>query len=429
MRILLLNQYYHPDIAATAQLCTDWAESLASQGHDVTVLCGSGRYRTPHLGLVPQQTDDLPAEQTWRGVHIVRVPVEDAPPPIGAAPSLRERFDKLVGRLSRYGQFVSQATLRLRRVPRPDVVVALTTPPLVGGLGLLAKKLHGAKLVLWVQDVYPDLLPAMGLMDAGSAPYLCLGQFARLLYRSADRIIALDEAMAERLTNAGADSSQLTVIDHFADAQEIRPQPRGPSKIRQLVGLSDEFVVCYAGNHGRGHDFDTILQALQAQADSPPGMPPIHWLFVGDGDEKAGLVARLPTAMRPYVHFLPPQARHELPDVLAAGDVGLVAVKAAMQGLLAPSKLYGLLAAGRVIAYIGPQEGRIPLLLRECEIGISVRNGQGPELLQALWALAADSVRWKRMAKLARQLAETRFDKPIAMAQHERLLFDVVGSR
>jgi len=96
---------------------------------------------------------------------------------------------------------------------------------------------------------------------------------------------------------------------------------------------------------------------------------------------------------------------------------------------LAPSKLYGLLAAGRVIAYIGPQEGRIPSLLRECEIGISVRNGQGPELLQALWALAADSVRWKRMAKLARQLAETRFDKPIAMAQHERLLFDVVGSR
>lgn len=429
MRILLLNQYYYPDIAATAQLCTDWAESLAGRGHDVTVLCGSGRYRVPHRGHVPEQTDRLGAEETFHDVRIVRVPVEDAPTPVGATPSRLEQLGKLGGRVLRYGQFVSQATLQLGRLPRPDVVVALTTPPLVGALGLWAQKIHAAKLVLWVQDVYPDLLPAMGLLRSGSAMYLGLEQFSRLLYRSADRIIALDEAMAERLAHAGADSSRLTVIDHFADAKEIRPQPRGQSKLRELLGLTDEFVVCYAGNHGRGHDFDTIVQTLCAQAETPSSLPPIHWLFVGDGDEKAWLVARIPSQVRPFVHLLPPQARHELPDVLATGDVGLISVKAAMQGLLAPSKLYGLLAAGRPIAYIGPGQGRIPHLLSAVDVGLSVRNGQGAELLRGLREVQADASRWERMATLARQLAETRFDKPFAMAQHEQVLLDVVGSR
>ncbi len=429
MRILLLNQYYYPDIAATAQLCTDWAESLASYGHDVTVLCGSGRYRVAHRGTVPEAQAGLPLDEVRDGVRIVRVPVEDAPLPVGVRPSRMDQLGKLGGRLLRYGQFVSRAMMQLVRLPRPDVVVALTTPPLVGVLGMLAKRLHRAKLLLWVQDVYPDLLPAMGLTTEGSVTYVALAQLTRTLYQSADQIIALDEAMAERLRPAGADASKLAVIDHFADATEIRPQPRGHSSLRKLLGLTDEFVVCYAGNHGRGHDFDTIVETLALQASSPSSMPPIHWLFVGDGDEKASLLTRIPDSLRRYVHALPPQARNQLPDVLAAGDVGLIAVKAKMQGLLAPSKLYGLLAAGRPIAYIGPASGRIPALLRELDLGVSVRNHQAPELLVGLRALQADAGRWAEIAGRARWLAETRFDKPIAMAAHARVLSMVVGTR
>lgn len=428
MRILLLNQYYHPDIAATAQLCTDWAESLAAQGHDVTVLCGSGRYRVAHHGTVPEGRSTLPLDEMHHGVRIVRVPVEDALPSIGARPSRWDQLGKLSGRLWRYGQFVSRATAQLLRLPRPDVVVALTTPPLVGVLGMLAKRLHRAKLVLWVQDVYPDLLSAIGLATQGSATYIGLAQLAKTLYKTADQIIALDEAMADRLRLVGADAAKLVVIDHFADVKEIRPEPRGLGNIRRLLGLTSEFVVCYAGNHGRGHDFDTIVQALAVQAGAPSKWPPIHWLFIGDGDEKAGLIARIPDALRPLVHVLPPQARSQLPDVLAAGDVGLISVKAEMEGLLAPSKLYGLLAAGRPIAYIGPACGRIPALLRDVDLGISVRNREADALVAGLRALQADPVRWDAISTRARMLAETRFDKPLAMAEHARVLSKFLGT-
>lgn len=422
MRILLLNQFYYPDIAATAQLCTDWAEDLAARGVSVTVLCGSGRYRQPHHGHTPEPLSSLPREEVHNGVRIVRVPVRDAPPSISASPSKREQIERLLGRVSGYGQFLSQALWTLRSLPKPDVVVALTTPPLVGALGLCAQRLFSAKLVLWVQDVYPDLLSAMGLARPESTLYRGLSLFSRALYRSADRIIALDEAMADRLLDAGASSSQLVVIDHFADARELTPQPRTPNSLRAELGLSDEFVVCYAGNHGRGHDFDTIVSALQAQSRSLSDGPQIHWLFVGDGDEKARLLARIPTNLHSVVHSLPPQARARLADVLSAGDVGLISVKAAMQGLLAPSKLYGLLASGRPIAYIGPDKGRIPALLRDEELGISVRNGDGNALLSGLRQLAQDPKRWQTMASHARELFVTRFDKPLAMAAHAHVI-------
>lgn len=421
MRILLLNQFYYPDIAATAQLCTDWAEDLAARGFSVTVLCGSGRYRQPHLGREPEALTPLPSDELHNGVRIVRVPVRDAPPPISASPSKREQLSRLLGRASGYGQFLTQALWTMQRLPSPDVVVALTTPPLVGALGLCASRLSAAKLVLWVQDVYPDLLLAMGLARPESTLYRALSLFARTLYRSADRIIALDEAMADRLLDAGASAAQLVTIDHFASARELTPQPRQNS-LRAELGLTDEFVVCYAGNHGRGHDFDTIIEAIRVQSSSLSVGPPIHWLFVGDGDEKARLLASVPSNMRGLVHSLPPQARARLSDVLSAGDVGLISVKAAMQGLLAPSKLYGLLASGRPIAYIGPARGRIPALLRDEDLGLSVRNGDGNALILGLRQLAQDATRWHAMARRARELAVTRFDRPLAMAAHAQVL-------
>jgi colanic acid biosynthesis glycosyl transferase WcaI len=232
--------------------------------------------------------------------------------------------------------------------------------------------------------------------------------------------------MADRLLTTGARSSQLAVIDHFADSREITLRPKLPSALRAELGLHDEFVVCYAGNHGRGHDFDTIVQALEVQAQADLTVPPLHWLFVGDGDEKARLWARIPSKMQPYVHALPPQARSKLGEVLAAGDVGLISVKAEMQGLLAPSKLYGLLAAGRPLAYIGPDRGRIPALLRQYDLGVAVRNGDGVGLFAGLVAIQQDPARWQRMSQLARQLAETRFDRPLAMAAHARVLESVL---
>lgn len=429
MRVLLINQFYHPDIAATAQLCSAWAEDLARAGVEVTVLTGTGRYRVPHRGERPEELSPLPRTEAIRGVRVVRVQVPDLPPPGSASPSLYERAGRLAMRGAGYGRFALGALAELVRLPRPDVVVALSTPPLIATLGLLAQRLRGARLVYWVQDLYPELLVAMGLLSSGSRSVQALGALSRELYRRADRVIALDEAMAARVVAAGAEPERVRVIDHFADCRELSPLPPEQNPIRARLGLGGAFVACYAGNHGRGHDFDTLIEALRLQATSPegPGEAPLHWLFVGDGEQKARLLAAVPRSIADRVHALPPQARSCLRDVLTAGDVGLVTLRDEMAGLMSPSKLYGLLAAGSPVVYVGPPEGRIPQLVAEEPIGIALRCGDAAGLLRALRALARDPARHRAMAARARVLAESRYDRARITELHHELLREVAA--
>lgn len=421
MRVLLINQYYYPDIAATAQLCQDWAEDLVRLGHEVTVLAGTARYRLPHRGeqAEPGAGPELPRRALHGGVRIVRVPV------LGGGG--RSAAGRLVRRAGGYASFLGGALAALLTVERPDVVVALSTPPMVAALGLAAQRRHGAGFVYWVQDVYPELLVALGVLRPTSPVTRALAALARALYRRADRVIALDEAMAERLVAAGAPPARVRVIDHFCDTREIRPQPAAANPLRQRLGLGDQFLICYAGNHGRCHDFDTVLAALAQQAAA--GDTALHWLFVGDGEQRQRLVAGVPAALRGVVHLLPPQARAELPAVLSAGSVGLVTLKAELAGLVAPSKLYGLLSAGCPIVYVGPRRGRIPELLATEAVGVALDNGDAAGLLQALHRLRADAPARAAMAARARTLAVTRYDRSRCTAAHAALLAEVVGER
>jgi glycosyltransferase involved in cell wall biosynthesis len=424
MHVLLINQYYHPDIAPTAQLCTDWAEDLVRLGHRVTVLAGTSRYRLPHRGAAvdPSAAAPLPRRETHRGVEILRVPVWS-----GGYTS-RSPLARLLARGGGYASFLGGALLALRGIERPDVVVALSTPPMVAALGLGAQAWLGARFVYWVQDVYPELLIALGVLRPASPAARGLAALSAALYRRADRVIALDEAMADRLIAAGAPRARVRVIDHFCDTRELVPQPPADNPLRARLGLGrDAFVVCYAGNHGHGHDFDTVIAALARQAAA--GDRALHWLFVGDGEQRQRLMRSVPAALRSHVHFLPPQARSELPVVLTAGSVGLVTLKPELAGLLAPSKLYGLLSVGCPVVYVGPPRGRIPELLAAEPVGVALGNGDDAGLLRALHRLRADEPLRAEMAARARALAVTRYDRAHITAAHAALLAEVEARR
>lgn len=426
MRVLLINQYYYPDIAATAQICRDWAEDLVRLGHEVTVLAGTGRYRVAHRGEQAEPgAPRLPLRETHGGVRIVRVPV------IADSGSRGGPLLRLLARGGGYASFLGGALLALFAVERPDVVVALSTPPMVAALGLCAQTALGAGFVYWVQDVYPELLVSLGALKPSSPVARGLAALSALLYRRADRVIALDEAMADRLVAGGAARERVRVIDHFVDTREVTPLRRGaeaePNPLRQRLGLTDEFVVCYAGNHGRCHDFDTVLAALLQQAAA--GDTTLHWLFVGDGEQRQRLVAGVPAGLRGVVHFLPPQSRSELRAVLTAGSVGLVTLKPGLSGLVAPSKLYGLLSAGCPVVYVGPPGGRIPELIATESIGVAVDSGDAAGLLGALRRLQADAPGRAAMAARARALAVSRYDRPHITATHAAVLAEVAGER
>jgi hypothetical protein len=184
MKVLLLNQFFHPDLSATAQIATDVAEDLVAVGLEVTAVATRGSY----LG-----GERLPARDSWRGVAIRRL----------WATSLGKRT--LLHRALDYGSFHASAALAMAAMPRHDVVLALTIPPLIAAAGLVARSLKGTKLVYWVQDLYPEVAVAFG---ARSPAARLMGAVSRAVLSRADRVVALGRharAMCRRRRRSGAD--------------------------------------------------------------------------------------------------------------------------------------------------------------------------------------------------------------------------------
>ncbi len=442
MRALFLNQFYAPDIAATAQVLSALCQGLAARGHDIGVLCSGLRYRQPHHGFAHSPASDggsLAEKETLAGVRVHRVSLPAAAPDASNRPAAAA-WRRLADRAWREARFTFSAWLRLRRLVKEqqtEVLVAMSTPPTLLLLALAVGLPRRIPVVFWVQDVYPDLLSATGMLcldrRLDRAAMAALRLAAAGLYRRTDAAVVLDEAMRDRLIAAGFPAHRLHVIDHAADSQAIAAVPAAENRIRRLLGLQpQDFVVCYAGNLGRGHDFSTVAGALPAISVDPL-LQSVHFVFIGDGEGRAGLRSAVPAALSDRVHFLPPQEAALHRDVLSTGDVALVTLGAEFAGLMTPSKIYPLLAAARSILYVGPALGRVHDLCAggpdRSPVGVAVENGDVDGFVAALRHLYTDVNSRQGMAQQARQLAEVRFDQRVATLRHEALLQRVIGDR
>ena len=261
LKILLLNQTFHPDVVSTAQHLSDLAAALAENGHEVTVVTGRRAYDEP---------DKLfPAQETWRGVRIFRV--------------FSARFGKRAKwrRAADFASFIFFCCARLALLRRQDVVVALTTPPLISFIGAWRAKLWRARFYYWVMDLNPDEAVAAGWLRAESFAGRMLERMSRFSLRRADRIIALDRFMRDRITAKGIAPEKIAVIPPWSHDSEVRFDAAGREQFRQAHGLQDKFVVMYSGNHSPVHPLDTLMRA----AEKLQGDASIAFCFVGGGSE------------------------------------------------------------------------------------------------------------------------------------------------
>jgi colanic acid biosynthesis glycosyl transferase WcaI len=398
MRVLALNQFYAPDHAATAQLLTELCESLAERGDEVTVVTGRGGYYGGRR---------LPSEETIAGVRVRR------PWSTGLGKG------NLVHRIADYGTFWLAAVLDTLRVARPDVVLALTTPPMIAAGAALACRSRNIPWVAWVQDVYPDIAAHFGLLSEKAPSYRALQLTARATNRAARRIVALSERMAERLVHQGAPAHSIRVIPNWADGTQIHPVPHPSNDFRKVHELSDRFVALYSGNLGVGHEFETFAQAARRLERE---CPEVLFLFVGDGarrSETEGLTRDLAN-----VRFLPYQPRERLAESLSAADVHLISLRNGLDGLLVPSKLYGALASGRPVLYVGPDACEVARVVREHGLGWCIRPGDVDDLVRALKSAAAEREMTNAAGLKARRVFLERFDKRHAVASFREVLLE-----
>jgi colanic acid biosynthesis glycosyl transferase WcaI len=211
------------------------------------------------------------------------------------------------------------------------------------------------------------------------------------------------------------------VIDNWCDGDAIRPAA-GENPLRRELGLDGKFTIGYSGNMGHGHEFGTLVEAMAALRDRP-----IHWLLIGDGPRRAELEQAIRARGITRVRFLPYRPREELAVSLTAADASLVTLEERMAGLIVPSKLYSILAAGQPVVYVGPDAGRVAAVLREQRIGWSIRNGDVAGLVRAVVSLDEDRAGRAAMGRRARELFDARFSREAALERHHRLLLRVVG--
>jgi colanic acid biosynthesis glycosyl transferase WcaI len=280
--------------------------------------------------------------------------------------------------------------------------------------------LRGAKLVNWLQDVFPEVA---GILKVGAVPVpmmRLLKTLRNVSLRAADANVVLGDRMRALVRRQGVAADKLHIIHNWADGGSIQPIVPAENTFRESRGLQGKFVVGYSGNLGRAHEYHTILGA--AQLLQQQGREDVLFLFIGGGVQRESLQADAKQLGVTNLRFMPYQDRALLSHSLSAADVHLITLNPALEGLIVPSKFYGVAAAGRPSIFVGDPDGEIPRILRDGVCGWTVRSGDAAGLAALIANAADDPVRCSQMGARARHLLETRFDRQLAMAAWTRVL-------
>ena len=402
-KVVFVNRYFSPDQSATSQLLTDLAQVLADAGLEVHVICSRQCYGDAQARLA--------RVESLGGVAVHRVW------------SSRFGRNRLPGRAFDYATFfVSSSIAMLRLLERGDTLVAKTDPPLISIPAMMAAKLRGARLINWLQDIFPEVASALGLNPLPQPCNALLRGWRNMSLRSARLNIVLGARMRTHLQTLGIAPERIRVIENWAELDPQAPKPTGASALRARLGLAGKFIVGYSGNLGRAHEFLTLLDAAQNLRSDPQ----IVFMMVGGG---AGMeqLARLVTArgLQNFC-FVPYQPRAGLGDALAAADVHWMSLMPALEGLIVPSKFYGILAAGRPVIFIGDSQGEVAREIRGSGCGATVAIDESEQLARLLREWKADPAHLEAMGKRGRELYDGRFCARIAFEQWKSILIPSV---
>ncbi len=364
MRILLINQTFYPEQLATSQHVTDLALFLKEHGHEVAVLTDRSDYET--------STKNYRAHEVYQGVNIHRVH--------GAMFGKRSFFHRVIDG----GLFHLSVFLKLWALPKPELIISFTSPPLIGVTGTLFAWIHGIRSVQWLMDVNPDAAIAVGYLPrSGIFSKLLLAVFNHSL-RLSHTVVVLDRWMKEKITARGISASKIVIVPPWP-VQTSPPKGIDSASAKKTFGWDGGTVLLYSGNHSVVHPLDTVLQGALALKDDPS----VQTVFAGGG-LRVGDVTKFKAQHRlESITQISRQPREALANLLAAADIHLVVLGPKMSGLVHSSKIYGVLLAGKPFIFVGPRKSHVVDLLSEVRLGFHVEHGDVAGFLEAIKKIKA----------------------------------------
>ncbi|MDB5569002.1 MAG: putative colanic acid biosynthesis glycosyl transferase [Hyphomicrobiales bacterium] len=405
-RIVFVNRYFAPDHSATSQLLSDLAFYLAAEGREVHVVASNELYGGGRA---------LPARETLNGVHVHRVPSGG----FGRSGLLARAADYAVLYAA-----MGRAAFALARAG--DVLVAKTDPPLLSIPLALVAKLRGARLVNWLQDLYPEVAGALGVPLLGGAAGAALARVRDASLRSAQLNVVIGERMGERLAARGLDRSRVAVVQNWANDDDIAPAPVGANPLRREWGLEGKFVLAYSGNLGRAHEYDTLLGAADLLRDRRD----LAFLFVGGGAHVEEMRRRAEArGLERAFCFQPYQDRDRLGDSLGAANAHWLSLREGLEGLIVPSKFYGVAAAARATVAVTALDGEVARAVRANGCGFVAAPGDSATLAAAIARLADDGALCAAMGARARAMLEAGLTRAHALRRWTAVLDAAMAGR
>ncbi|MEQ1885594.1 MAG: glycosyltransferase family 4 protein [Bryobacteraceae bacterium] len=388
MPVACFNQFFWPDTAATGQLLADVVEALAHEDRGSErplVICSEAQYG---------DRDDAP-EPSARILRTKPLPFQR-----GHA-----------RRAASYASYMLASWRRAFQLGESDVVLTMTTPPLLSLTGNLMRLLHGSRHVIWEMDVYPDVAVDLGVFSANSLVTRLLAAVSNWSRNRADAIIALGEEMKDRLVAQGIPANKIHVCENWADGAQIQPVPfpDGPLHLH------------YSGNLGLAHDIATVRDVIRDLKDDTR----FRFTFAGAGPRRKEFEQFCAANSLASVRFQPYASRAGLSESLGEGHIGLVTQKPETLGSVVPSKTYGIMAAGRPILFIGPRQATPARIIDRFDCGWRVDPGDGAGLRALLETLAANPDLIYRAGARARTAFEQHYDRAIGVAR----ILDVIEAR
>ena len=402
MRLLFINRFFHPDQSATAQMLTDLAEGLAVSGTAVTVLTGRLRYLGGETAV--------PSEEQYKGVTVRRVW------------STRFGRQSALGRLFDYLSFYLSSVWAAVQTRDVDCVVVLSDPPILSVQAVLLGRLKGWKTVCWLQDVFPEIAVRADTLREGLRARL-LRWAANWSLRSSDRVIVVGRCMERCLLAFGLQRDRVVLIPNWADGDHLTPVAPEDNWFRKQHGLEGQIVVMYSGNLGVVHETEALIHLIHYLR----GMREVCFLFVGEGQGKTRLQNWAFQEKLESVRFLGYQNKEDLRYSLSAGDIHLVTLRSKMEGLSVPSKVYGIMAVGRPVVFIGPDGSEVASLIRESGCGEVFSPQESEKAALAILHLVQDYRRRENLGSAGRRYFESFLDKRCAILRFRAVFQDMMA--
>lgn len=402
--LTILTQFYPPDYAATGQLIEELAIQLGRLGINVQVFTGQPGYAF--------RKSSAPAKEKIHRVLVQRSRTSRLYP-------ARIRGKAINGIL-----FFIRCILHIfKNAGCSDILLLTSAPPFLPIVGYIAKLFFGTSYICLLYDLYPDVAVELNLVSRKHPLVRLWNWLNKQVWKNADEIIVLSSTMQERIQAKCPEvSDKISVIHNWANPNSIVPIAKHNNWFALKHNLVEKFTVLYSGNMGRCHEMDTILEAAMQLQDEP-----IQFVFIGGGAKQQSCVAQVKKLGLSNCQFLPYQDKQDLRYSLTACDLSLVSISPGMEGVIAPSKLYGILAAGRPVAAICEENSYLRSLIAKANCGAAFNNGDSHGLAAFVRSLANNKYLAQQMGTAGRSYLESNFTPEIIAKQYSKVLHSAIA--